>query len=35
MNDPVVLAGLVDEMEITLVPILLGEGERPFEGMGE
>ena len=35
MNDPVVLAGLVDEMKITLVPILLGEGERLFEGMGD
>jgi dihydrofolate reductase len=35
MNDPVVLARLVDEMEITLVPILLGDGERLFEGMGD
>jgi dihydrofolate reductase len=25
----------VDEMEITLVPILLGDGERLFEGMGD
>jgi dihydrofolate reductase len=28
-------AGLVDEMEISLVPILLGSGERLFEGLGE
>ena len=27
-------AGLVDEMEINLVPILLGDGERLFEGLG-
>jgi dihydrofolate reductase len=27
-------AGLVDEMEIHLVPILLGRGERLFEGVG-
>ena len=27
-------AGLVDEMEISLVPILLGGGERLFEGTG-
>ena len=27
-------AGLVDEMEINLVPILLGGGERLFEGIG-
>ena len=27
-------AGLVDEMEINLVPILLGDGERLFEGVG-
>ncbi|HET9252530.1 MAG TPA: dihydrofolate reductase family protein [Candidatus Eisenbacteria bacterium] len=27
-------AGLVDEMEIHLVPILLGAGERLFEGLG-
>jgi dihydrofolate reductase len=27
-------AGLVDEMEINLVPILLGDGERLFEGAG-
>jgi dihydrofolate reductase len=27
-------AGLVDEMEISLVPILLGSGERLFEGVG-
>jgi dihydrofolate reductase len=27
-------AGLVDEMEISLVPILLGGGERLFEGVG-
>ena len=26
-------AGLVDEMEISLVPILLGDGERLFEGI--
>jgi dihydrofolate reductase len=28
------VAGLVDEMEINLVPILLGGGERLFEGVG-
>jgi dihydrofolate reductase len=28
-------AGLVDEMEIHLVPILLGSGERLFDGMGD
>jgi dihydrofolate reductase len=28
-------AGLVDEMEISLVPILLGDGERLFEGVGD
>ena len=28
-------AGLVDEMEISLVPILLGGGERLFEGAGD
>jgi dihydrofolate reductase len=28
-------AGLVDQMEIALVPILLGSGERLFEGIGE
>jgi dihydrofolate reductase len=27
-------AGLVDEMEINLVPTLLGEGERLFDGVG-
>ncbi len=27
-------AGLVDDMEINLVPILLGDGERLFEGLG-
>jgi dihydrofolate reductase len=27
-------AGLVDEMEISLVPMLLGAGERLFEGIG-
>jgi dihydrofolate reductase len=27
-------AGLVDEMEISLVPIFLGEGERLFDGLG-
>ena len=29
------VAGLVDEMEINLVPLLLGSGERPFEGIGD
>lgn len=28
-------ANLVDEMEISLVPILLGSGERLFEGVGD
>jgi dihydrofolate reductase len=28
-------AGLVDEMEISLVPILLGSGERLFDGAGD
>jgi len=28
-------AGLVDEMEITLVPTLLGSGERLFDGVGD
>ena len=28
-------AGLVDEMEISLVPVLLGSGERLFEGVGD
>lgn len=28
-------AGLVDEMEINLVPALLGSGERLFEGVGD
>jgi len=28
-------AGLIDEMEINLVPTLLGEGERLFEGLGD
>ena len=28
-------AGLVDEMEIHLVPILIGKGERLFEGVGD
>lgn len=28
-------AGLVDEMEINLVPTLLGSGERLFEGIGD
>jgi dihydrofolate reductase len=27
-------AGLVDEMEVSLVPILLGDGERLFDGIG-
>ena len=27
--------GLVDEMEINLVPTLLGSGERLFEGLGD
>ena len=29
------IAGLVDEMEISLVPTLLGSGERLFEGVGD
>ena len=28
-------AGLVDEMEINLVPTLLGDGERLFDGVGD
>lgn len=28
-------AGLVDEMEINLVPVLLGSGERLFDGVGD
>ncbi|HET6631061.1 MAG TPA: dihydrofolate reductase family protein, partial [Woeseiaceae bacterium] len=28
-------AGLVDEMQIHLVPTLLGSGERLFEGVGD
>ena len=28
-------AGLVDEMELSLVPILLGAGERLFDGVGD
>jgi dihydrofolate reductase len=28
-------AGLVDEMEINLVPVLLGSGERLFEGVSD
>jgi dihydrofolate reductase len=29
------VAGLVDEMEISLSPVLLGSGERLFEGLGD
>jgi dihydrofolate reductase len=29
------IAGLVDEMEISLVPTLLGSGERLFDGVGD
>lgn len=29
------VAGLVDEMEVSLVPVLLGSGERLFEGVGD
>ncbi|MHB1846443.1 MAG: dihydrofolate reductase family protein [Deltaproteobacteria bacterium] len=29
------VAGLVDELELTLVPILLGRGERLFDGTGD
>ncbi|MGH7463880.1 MAG: dihydrofolate reductase family protein, partial [Longimicrobiales bacterium] len=28
-------AGLVDEMEIHVVPVLLGSGERLFDGVGD
>ena len=28
-------AGLVDEMELSVVPILLGDGERLFDGLGD
>jgi len=28
-------AGLVDEMEISVVPTLLGSGERLFDGVGD
>jgi dihydrofolate reductase len=33
--DGFVAAGLVDEMEISLVPTLLGSGERMFGGVGD
>jgi hypothetical protein len=29
------LAGLVDEMELNLAPVLLGRGERLFEGIDD
>jgi dihydrofolate reductase len=29
------VAGLVDQMQISLVPTLLGTGERLFEGVGD
>jgi dihydrofolate reductase len=29
------MAGLVDEMEISIVPTLLGSGERLFDGVGD
>jgi dihydrofolate reductase len=29
------VAGLVDELDLTLIPILLGAGERLFEGTGD
>jgi dihydrofolate reductase len=29
------VAGLVDEMEISIAPTLLGSGERLFEGVGD
>ncbi len=29
------VAGLVDEMEISMSPILLGSGERLFDGVGD
>ena len=33
--DTTLAAGLVDEMEINLVPMLLGSGERLFDGVGD
>jgi dihydrofolate reductase len=28
-------AGLLDEMEISVVPLLLGDGARPFDNLGD
>jgi dihydrofolate reductase len=28
-------AGLLDEVHLAVVPVLLGSGERPFDGLGD